>query len=103
MASSDGPRPTPKLAAHWPRERVASEGLALLGHKPSAERPYLFEEPGPLWAFGHGGSFTTFRYDPIKVNPARISPDSSTARRACRAASGPARSNRPKWNPIGFS
>jgi beta-glucosidase len=61
----------------WTVPRNSGAVPAYYNHKPSAERPYLFEEPGPLWAFGHGGSFTTFRYDPIKVNPARISPDGS--------------------------
>jgi beta-glucosidase len=50
---------------------------AYYNHKPSATRAYLFEVPGPLWAFGHGLSYTTFRYDPIKVSPARIAPDGS--------------------------
>jgi beta-glucosidase len=44
-------------------------------HKPSAERAYLFEERGPLWPFGHGGSYTSFRYDKLTVDPARIAPD----------------------------
>jgi beta-glucosidase len=61
----------------WTVPRNSGAVPAYYNHKPSAERPYLFEEPGPLWAFGHGGSYTTFRYDPIKVNPARISPDGS--------------------------
>ena len=59
----------------WTVPRASGAVPAYYNHKPSAERPYLFEEPGPLWAFGHGGSYTTFRYDPVKVHPARISPD----------------------------
>jgi beta-glucosidase len=45
---------------------------AFYNHKPSARRLYLFEEPGPLWAFGHGLSYTTFKYDRPVVTPARI-------------------------------
>ena len=62
----------------WTVPRASGAVPAYYNHKPSAERPYLFEEPGPLWAFGHGQSYTTFRYDPVKVHPARISPDGQT-------------------------
>jgi beta-glucosidase len=44
-------------------------------YKPSARRPYLFEDPTPLWPFGFGLSYTTFRYDGLAVNPSRIAPD----------------------------
>jgi beta-glucosidase len=47
-------------------------------HKPSAGRPYLFEQPGPLWPFGHGLSYTTFRYDKLAVRPAQIGPQGRT-------------------------
>src|SRR5450759_1237971 len=62
----------------WTVPRTSGAVPAYYNHKPSAERPYLFEEPGPLWAFGHGQSYTTFRSDPIKVHPARITPDGQT-------------------------
>jgi beta-glucosidase len=48
---------------------------AFYNHKPSADRLHLFEQPGPLWPFGHGLSYTTFRYDPLAVTPTRISPN----------------------------
>jgi beta-glucosidase len=61
----------------WTVPRSSGAVPAYYNHKPSATRAYLFEVPGPLWAFGHGLSYTTFRYDPIKVSPARIAPDGS--------------------------
>ena len=59
----------------WTVPRTSSAVPAYYNHKASAERPYLFEEPGPLWAFGHGLSYATFRYDPITVHPARMTLD----------------------------
>jgi beta-glucosidase len=48
---------------------------AYYNYKPSARRLYLFEDPGPLWPFGFGLSYTTFRYEGLAVTPARIAPD----------------------------
>jgi beta-glucosidase len=48
---------------------------AYYSYKPSARRPYLFEEPGPLWPFGFGLSYASFRYEGLSVSPARIAPD----------------------------
>jgi beta-glucosidase len=62
----------------WSVPRHSGAVPAYYNHKPSAERPYLFETPGPLWAFGHGQSYTTFRYDPITLQPARITPSGQT-------------------------
>jgi beta-glucosidase len=52
---------------------------AYYNRKPSADRLHLFEEAGPLWPFGHGLSYTTFRYDHLTVTPAKIRRD-QTAR-----------------------
>jgi beta-glucosidase len=68
--------PSGKLPLSTPR----SVGTipAYYNYKPSARRLYLFEEPGPLWAFGSGLSYTTFSYDKLAVKPERIAPDGHT-------------------------
>jgi len=65
--------PSGKLPVTTPR----SVGTipAYYNYKPSARRLYLFEEPGPLWAFGSGLSYTTFSYDKLAVKPEKIAPD----------------------------
>jgi len=42
--------------------------------KPTSFRPYLDMGREPLWPFGHGLSYTTFKLDNLKVNPERIGP-----------------------------
>ena len=41
-------------------------------HKPSANRTYAFGTRKPLFAFGHGLSYTIFHFDNLRVEPAQI-------------------------------
>lgn len=68
--------PAGRLPVSVPRSSAALP--AYYNRKPSADRQYLFEDSGPLWPFGHGLSYTTFRYDGLSVNPPRIEPDGRT-------------------------
>ncbi|HKG97757.1 MAG TPA: glycoside hydrolase family 3 N-terminal domain-containing protein, partial [Pyrinomonadaceae bacterium] len=43
-------------------------------HKPSARRGYLFSNKDPLFAFGHGLSYTTFKYANLRVTPDKTGP-----------------------------
>jgi beta-glucosidase len=46
--------------------------------KPTSFREYLFSDRAPLFAFGHGLSYTTFRIDDAAVSPGRIAPAGTT-------------------------
>lgn len=46
-------------------------------HKPSRNRSYTFTSRQPLFPFGHGLSYTTFRLDQLRVEPASILPGGS--------------------------
>jgi beta-glucosidase len=65
--------PAGRLPVSIPRS--AATLPAYYNRKPSADRQYLFEEEGPLWPFGHGLAYTSFRYDDLRITPARIPPD----------------------------
>jgi beta-glucosidase len=45
--------------------------------KPSSRRGYLFDDVSPLFAFGHGLSYTTFDISEPRLSAARIAPDQS--------------------------
>jgi beta-glucosidase len=62
--------PGGKLPIGFPRN--VGELPDYYDHKPSANRSYLFNGRKPLFAFGWGLSYTTFRFDHLGVNPATI-------------------------------
>jgi beta-glucosidase len=41
-------------------------------HKPSANRSYAFSTREPLYPFGYGLSYTTFKFDNLRVEPSEI-------------------------------
>jgi len=52
--------------------RSAGHLPVFYNYKPSARRGYLLDDVSPLWAFGHGLSYTTFGYKNLKVTPAKV-------------------------------
>ncbi len=48
-------------------------------HKPSARRGYIYADNGPLFAFGHGLSYTTFKYDGLRLTHPKIATHGATS------------------------
>ena len=68
--------PSGKLPISIPR--TVGQLPVYYSRKPSSFRSYLFGEREPLYAFGHGLSYTTFKIDNLRVEPAVIDPKSKT-------------------------
>jgi beta-glucosidase len=58
--------------------RTVGQLPAFYNYKPSRNRSYVFTSRQPLFAFGHGLSYTTFRFDDLRLAPAEIAPGEST-------------------------
>ena len=48
-------------------------------HKPSATLSYLFAEKGPLFAFGYGLSYATFKYENLRLAQEKIGTGGATS------------------------
>jgi beta-glucosidase len=64
--------PGGKLPISFPRE--VGQLPVFYGRKPTSFRPYLDSPREPLFAFGHGLSYTTFKVENLKLSSAKIGP-----------------------------
>jgi beta-glucosidase len=70
----------PRSAGHLP---------AYYNHKPAARRGYLFDDVSPLYPFGFGLSYTTFRFSEPRLEKRAIKRDESTVVRIDVTNTGP--------------
>jgi beta-glucosidase len=68
--------PGGKLPVSFPRS--VGQLPIYYNYKPSARRGYLFSTTKPLFAFGHGLSYTTFKYSNLKITKPKIGLNEST-------------------------
>ena len=68
--------PGGKLPITFPQS--VGQLAAYYNHKPSAERPYLLSTNKPLFPFGWGLSYATFKYENLHLQPQQIGPEGRT-------------------------
>ncbi|HUB52392.1 MAG TPA: glycoside hydrolase family 3 C-terminal domain-containing protein, partial [Terracidiphilus sp.] len=68
--------PGGKLPISFPRS--AGHLPVFYNYKPSARRGYLFDDVSPLYAFGYGLSYTTFKLENARLTKKRIARNGTT-------------------------
>lgn len=68
--------PGGKLPVSFPRS--VGQVPVYYNQKPSAKRGYLYTSTAPIYAFGHGLSYTTFKYSDLKIESKQILPNGET-------------------------
>lgn len=65
--------PSGKLSITFPRS--VGQIPFYYNHKPSSKHNYVDVANTPLYAFGHGLSYTNFEYSSLRIQPEKIAPD----------------------------
>jgi beta-glucosidase len=68
--------PGGKLPITFPR--TVGQLPVFYNHKPSRNRNYIFTSREPLFPFGHGLSYTSFKLEDVRVESAEIAPNENT-------------------------